>query len=218
MADRRPALGPAGLNYAVVFGTSLAVVIGLSLWDRSFFLALAAMIVLHSAANMLSDVFDFKRGLDKDVTPVSGAIVRGWFCARGGRIRVRALFGIGTASGLCCLGDGRTLFVIGLVGLVVGVFYTAFNIMPWATWPFSEFRPSGSLGAWVFRHAFFLDSGHLDCPHGDAGRRHPPRQQLAGHHLGRRRRVKTLAALWETGVHYPIMVSWSSDRWPSSLD
>src|SRR5512137_1302955 len=77
----RPWALPAS-TMPVVFGTSLAVVIGGARLDvLRFVLALLAMIVLHSAANMLSDVFDYRRGLDRDVTPVSGAIARGWLSA-----------------------------------------------------------------------------------------------------------------------------------------
>ena len=72
----RPWALPAS-TMPVIFGTSLAVVIGqVSLDVFKFILALFAMMILHSAANILSDVFDFKRGLDTSVTPVSGAIVR----------------------------------------------------------------------------------------------------------------------------------------------
>ena len=80
----RPWSFPAS-TMPVIFGTSLAFVVGgVRLDVLRFLLALLAMVVLHSAANMLSDVFDFKRGLDTQVTPVSGAIVRGWL-STGGR-------------------------------------------------------------------------------------------------------------------------------------
>ena len=67
----RPWALPAS-TMPVLFGTSLAIVIGGAQPDFTDFLAaLLAMMTLHAAANMLSDVFDFKRGLDRDITPIS---------------------------------------------------------------------------------------------------------------------------------------------------
>src|SRR5512136_3292000 len=96
----RPWALPAS-TMPVVFGTALAVVIaGAPLSPLRFLWAIATMMVLHSAANMLSDVFDFRQGLDKDVTPVSGAIVRGWLTDRQVFRGAAALFALGTISGL----------------------------------------------------------------------------------------------------------------------
>jgi len=62
VARRRPPVVFPGLDHAGRFGTSLAVVIagapGCPLLRRSP----AGHGHLHAAANMLSDVFDFKRG------------------------------------------------------------------------------------------------------------------------------------------------------------
>jgi 1,4-dihydroxy-2-naphthoate octaprenyltransferase len=147
----RPWSLPAS-SMPVIFGTSLAVVIGhASLSLGKFLLALAAMMVLHAAANMMSDVFDFRRGLDKDITPVSGAIVRGWLrpaeVAAGGG----ALFFLGSAVGaFLVLKTGLPLLLIGALGLPIGVFY------PWLKYHalgdlavFLNFGILGSLGAWT---------------------------------------------------------------------
>ena len=170
----------------VIFGTSLAVVIaGARLRPFRFLLALAGMVILHSAANMLSDVFDYKRGLDKDVTPVSGAIVRGWLSAQSVAVGAAVLFVLGTAIGL---------------------------VLAWLTGPGSAHRRRGGhrhrpflfgaqvscsrrLGGFLELRAarvaggvgrpdpfFFLAARHLDGSHGHAGHRHPPCQQLAGYH------------------------------------
>jgi 1,4-dihydroxy-2-naphthoate octaprenyltransferase len=147
----RPWALPAS-TMPVVFGTSLAVVIGKApLAPARFLLALAAMMVLHSAANMLSDVFDFKRGLDRDITPVSGAIVRGWLSARAVATGSAALFSVGIGLGLWLVWiTGTTLLVIGLVGVVIGVFYTALKYHALGDLAvFLNFGLLGSLGAWV---------------------------------------------------------------------
>jgi 1,4-dihydroxy-2-naphthoate octaprenyltransferase len=140
------------------FGTSLAVVIGrVPLEPFRFLLALLAMVILHSAANMLSDVFDFRRGLDKDVTPVSGAIARGWLSDKAVAAGSAVLFIVGIALGLVLVAmAGRILLVIGGVGLVIGVFYTALKYHAFGDLAvFLNFGILGSLGAWVVQTRTF---------------------------------------------------------------
>jgi 1,4-dihydroxy-2-naphthoate octaprenyltransferase len=147
----RPWALPAS-TMPVIFGTSLAVVSANANFALApFLLALVGMIVLHTAANMLSDVFDFKRGLDRDVTPVSGAIPRGWLSARQVAAGSAVLFVVGMAIGLYLASvTGRTLLVIGALGLAVGVFYTAFKYHALGDLAvFLDFGLLGSLGAWV---------------------------------------------------------------------
>ena len=147
----RPWALPAS-TMPVVFGTSLAVVVGRVPFALApFLLALTGMIVLHSAANMLSDVFDFRRGLDRDVTPVSGAIVRGLLTARQVAAGSAVLFVIGAAIGLTLvLAAGRTLLVIGALGLIIGIFYTGLKYHALGDLAvFLDFGLLGSLGAWV---------------------------------------------------------------------
>src|SRR5512135_1410225 len=131
----------------VVFGTSLAVVVGGARLDAARFLwALATMVVLHGAANMLSDVFDFRRGLDRDVTPVSGAVVRGWLTGRQVLAGAVALFVLGGVSGaLIARTTGKDLFLIGGLGLVVGAGYTL--LKPRALGDLAVFLDFGLLGA-----------------------------------------------------------------------
>jgi len=153
----RPWALPAS-TMPVIFGTSLAVVIGrVRLEPFRFLLALLAMVILHSAANMLSDVFDFRRGLDKEVTPVSGAIVRGWLSDKAVAAGSAALFIIGIAIGLVLVAmTGRVLLIIGGVGLVVGVFYTALKYHALGDLAvFLNFGLLGSLGAWVVQTRTF---------------------------------------------------------------
>jgi 1,4-dihydroxy-2-naphthoate octaprenyltransferase len=136
----------------VVFGTALAVVIGSARFSVLRFLwAIATMIVLHSAGNMLSDVFDFRHGLDRDVTPVSGAIVRGWLTDNQVFRGSGCLFALGTASGLLIAWvTGKSLFIVGGIGLAVGVCYTL--LKPRALGDlavFLNFGLLGAAGAWI---------------------------------------------------------------------
>ena len=61
----RPFSFPAS-TMPVIFGTVLAVVYGgYTFKPLLFVLAFIAMVILHSGANILSDIYDFKKGLDK---------------------------------------------------------------------------------------------------------------------------------------------------------
>jgi 1,4-dihydroxy-2-naphthoate octaprenyltransferase len=153
----RPWALPAS-TMPVIFGTSLAVVMGGTRLDVfRFILAFLAMMILHSAANMLSDVFDFRRGLDTDITPVSGAIVRGWLSGRQVAAVSTVLFAAGIAIGIWLFRmTGPVLLGVGAAGVAVGVFYTFFK--SWALGDlavFLDFGILGSLGAWVVQTGSF---------------------------------------------------------------
>jgi 1,4-dihydroxy-2-naphthoate octaprenyltransferase len=136
----------------VLFGTSLAVVIGGAGLDVPGFLAaLLAMMTLHTAANMLSDVFDFQRGLDREVTPVSGAIVRGWLSPKQVAAGSIFLFAFGSVLGIVLvLRTGAVLFWIGAAGVAVGASYGFLKSRALGDLAvFLDFGILGSLGAWV---------------------------------------------------------------------
>ncbi len=142
----------------VVFGTALAVVIGgarfaplRALW------ALVTMMGLHSAANMLSDVFDARRGLDRDVTPVSGAIVRGWLTDKQVLRGSVSLFAGGTLSGLLlAAATGRSLFAVGAIGLAVGAGYSLLKARALGDLAvFLNFGLLGAAGAWIVQTGTF---------------------------------------------------------------
>ena len=153
----RPWALPAS-TMPVVFGTALAVFIGRTPFAPLLFLwALVTMMALHSAANMLSDVFDFRRGLDRDVTPVSGAIVRGLLTDARVLRGAAALFGLGTLSGLTiALATGRSLFAVGAIGLAVGAFYTVLKSRALGDLAvFLNFGLLGAAGAWIVQTRTF---------------------------------------------------------------
>jgi len=153
----RPWSWPAS-SMPVIFGTSLAVVIGgVRLSVPRFLWALLTMMILHSAANMLSDVFDYRRGLDKDVTPVSGAIVRGFLPATQVLAGAVCLFGLGAASGLLiALTTGRALLVIGGIGVAIGAGYTLLKAHALGDLAvLLNFGLLGSAGAWMVQTRTF---------------------------------------------------------------
>ncbi|MGD0783465.1 MAG: prenyltransferase, partial [Candidatus Aminicenantales bacterium] len=118
---------------------------------------LLAMVVLHSAANMLSDVFDFKRGLDTQVTPVSGALVRGWLSTKAVMAGSFVLFALGIGLGLLLVAlTGTVLLIIGAVGVAVGAGYTLLKYNTLGDLAvFLNFGILGGLGAWVVQTKTF---------------------------------------------------------------
>ncbi len=142
----------------VIFGTGLAVVVGGARLDILRFAgALAAMIILHSAANMLSDAFDFRHGLDTRVTPASGAIIRGWLTDRQVLRGAVVLFAAGIILGLGLAWlTGPILLIIGAAGVLIGAGYTLLKVHALGDAAvFLNFGILGSLGAWVVQTKSF---------------------------------------------------------------
>ena len=157
MIAARPWSFPAS-TMPVVFGTALAVVVGGARFSPLRFLwALITMMVLHGAANMLSDVFDFRHGLDRDVTPVSGAIVRGWLTDAQVLRGAIALLALGAASGLLIAAvTGPALFAVGGIGVAVGVCYTLLKARALGDLAvFLDFGLLGGAGAWIVQTGRF---------------------------------------------------------------
>ncbi|MGB4703796.1 MAG: prenyltransferase [Candidatus Saccharicenans sp.] len=142
----------------VLFGCSLAATAG---WVRLniglLFLSLLAMALLHTAANMLSDVVDWKRGLDREATPVSGAIVRGLLSPGQVLKGAAVLFVLGSALGLVLVWlRGILILYIGIVGIILGLAYPwlkAFALGDLVV--FVNFALLGSLGAWAVQTGQF---------------------------------------------------------------
>ncbi len=151
----RPFALPAS-TMPVLFGSLAAVAAGNAVFNFPLFIvALLTMVLLHSGANMLNDVNDFRKGLDKVPTPVSGAVVRGWLSARQVLAGAIVLIVIGCLLGLFLVYRvGPVLFWIGVLGVFIGVIYTAGPIAlkyhglgDLAV--FLDFGILGALGAWV---------------------------------------------------------------------
>ncbi len=151
----RPFSFPAS-TMPVIFGTVLAFAYSDYPFNALYFiLAFIGMLILHAAANILNDYFDFNKGLDKVANPVSGGVVRGIITPEQARKASILLFAIGTAIGLLLVYlTGITLLYIGLTGLLIGIFYTAGNKVSLKynglgdLAVFMNFGILGSLGAW----------------------------------------------------------------------
>lgn len=140
----------------VVFGTALAATIGKAQFKPGLFVAaLAGMAILHIGANMLNDVYDYLKGIDRQANPVSGAVVRGWLTPNQVLAAAWACIVIGSLIGLFIAWQvGAAILWIGLAGVTIGVLYT------WGPLPlkynalgdlavFIGFGILGVLGAWT---------------------------------------------------------------------
>lgn len=143
---------------SVVFGTVLALTVGDARFEvLRFVAAFLGMAMLHTGANILNDVLDHKNGLDRNVNPVSGAVVRGWITYKQGMWASGLLFALGSLLGLwLVLQVGWQVLLLGCIGIVIGVIYT------WGPFPlknnalgdlavFVDFGILGSLGAWTIQ-------------------------------------------------------------------
>ncbi len=140
----------------VIFGTTLAATIGGSAFSPALFLlALVAMLLLHGGSNILNDVCDYKRGLDRTVFPASGAVSRGLLSLETALAGAIVFLIIGSAIGLViAFLIGWQILVLGVLGVAIGVFY---SIPPVGLKyralgdlaVFLNFGILGALGAWT---------------------------------------------------------------------
>ncbi len=151
----RPFALPAS-TMPVLYGSVMAVVIGgASFKVLLFLLALFTMVILTSGAHILSDVNDFRRGLDSISSPGSGAIVQGYLTLQEALTGALVLFGLGgVLTTLIVYLVGLPLLLISGIGIVIGVFYTVRPIAlkyhalgDFAV--FLNYGVLGTLGAWT---------------------------------------------------------------------
>lgn len=139
----------------VLFGTAMAVAIGgAEFHPWRFLAALAGMVMLHSGANILSDISDFNKGLDIAVTPVSGAIVRGLINTQEAFVAAASLLFTGSLLGVVLVMlTGWPLLAIGIVGLLIGVCYTVGPALKYRALGdlavFLDFGILGAVGSWM---------------------------------------------------------------------
>jgi 1,4-dihydroxy-2-naphthoate octaprenyltransferase len=140
----------------VIFGTVMAITIGgVPLNVLLFLAALFGMAILHTGANLMNDAYDYEKGIDRQVNPVSGSVVRGWVTPREALLAAWLFMATGLLIGfLVFLRVGMPILWIGLIGVTVGVLYT------WGPLPlkynglgdlavFLNFGVLGALGAWT---------------------------------------------------------------------
>lgn len=110
---------------AVLLGVAVATHAGYPVRWALLVLTLVGVVCVHTAANLLNDCFDHRRGLDTEVLPTSGAIVRGWLTE--GEVFRGAMFflGAGIACGFVLAWiTGWAVLLLGAVGTVIAFGYT----------------------------------------------------------------------------------------------
>lgn len=151
----RPFSFPASVM-SVLFGAVLAVVVtDVTINTPLMILAVISMTLLHGGANILNDVYDFRRGLDTRVLPVSGAVVRGLVTPETAIRGALAFFAAGVLGGLVIVWVvGWAVLAIGLAGVAIGVLYSAtpaalkYHALGDLA-VFLNFGILGALGGWV---------------------------------------------------------------------
>jgi len=147
----------------VLFGAAAAwAVTGAPLRTAALVVALLGMMILHTGANMLSDVNDWRRGLDRAPTPLSGAIVRGMLTDRQVRRGALLLLALGAAlgAGLAWTTGSPALWIVGAAGIFIGYSYTEppLRLKYRALGDlavFLNFGVMGALGAWIVQTRAF---------------------------------------------------------------
>lgn len=141
---------------SVALGTVLALTVGGADFHPGLFLAaFLGMALLHTGANLLNDVCDYRKGVDRQVNPVSGAVVRGWVTPREALAGAVVCLAAGAGMGFYIVSRvGLPILYIGAVGVLAAIIYT------WGPWPlkyhalgdlavFLNFGVLGALGAWT---------------------------------------------------------------------
>ncbi|MFW6189137.1 MAG: prenyltransferase [Planctomycetota bacterium] len=110
----------------VVLGLALAHYLGYRmLWGR-FVLTLLGVFCFHTGANLLSDCYDYRRGLDTEPEPLSGAVVRGLLTPEQVFRASLVFFALGVGCGLTLVYlAGWVVLALGLAGTLLSAGYTA---------------------------------------------------------------------------------------------
>ncbi len=152
---------PASIT-PVLFGTILAVTMGNAdiRWGL-FLLAVLAMTILHAGSNMINDVYDYKKGIDTEPQPGSGAVVRGLMTPRAALAGAVVCFSTGSILGcVIAVFAGWPILLIGGIGVATGVLYTTgpFPLKYHALGDlavFVSFGVLGVVGAWMVQTETF---------------------------------------------------------------
>ena len=114
-------------------GGLVAINSGRATWSL-LVVALVAMLVLHAGVNSSNDVEDAARGVDgPDKLRNSGVFNTGQLSIGEGRRFYGACFGVAFLLGIAiCVVQGPVLLIIGVIGILGGLFYTA------GPWPYKN--------------------------------------------------------------------------------
>jgi 1,4-dihydroxy-2-naphthoate octaprenyltransferase len=139
---------------AVAIGAAISHYSGVTTKWGLLSLTMLGVLSFHTAANLLNDCFDHQRGLDTEVLPLSGAVIRGWLteqqvikgaiiCLLIGILCGAALIvnggwpvlALGTLGTICALGYTTPRFCFKYSGKGDAAIFLAFGFLPvFGTW------------------------------------------------------------------------------------
>lgn len=110
---------------SVVLGLGVACYLGHPLRPGLFALTLLGIVCFHTGANLLNDCYDYQSGLDRQVLPMSGAVVRGWLTPRQAFRGALAVLAVGIGCGLFLTwAAGWVVLLLGVLGTLLAFGYT----------------------------------------------------------------------------------------------
>nr|WP_307257358.1 1,4-dihydroxy-2-naphthoate polyprenyltransferase [Oikeobacillus pervagus] len=127
-----------------------------------FIAMLLACLLLQIATNLFNEYYDFKRGLDtEDSVGIGGAIVRHGMSPKTVLNMALGSYGIALLLGLyICMNTSWWLALIGILGMMVGYFYTG-GPLPIAYTPFGELFSGLCMGSVFILIAFYIQTGSV---------------------------------------------------------
>jgi 1,4-dihydroxy-2-naphthoate octaprenyltransferase len=146
---------------SVIFGSICALVFTEIDFNIFYFvLAFVGMVSLHSGANILNDIYDYKKGIDREIYPASGGVVRGLVSMSEAYLWSIILFVIGISIGIfLAIATSKLILIIGALGIFMGIFYSfglGFKYYAFGDlFVFFSFGILGSTGGWLVQTGEF---------------------------------------------------------------
>lgn len=143
----------------VAIGTALALPHGAFRADL-FIAMLSASILIQAAVNMLNEYYDYKRGLDHELSVgIGGTIVRDGVAPKTVLAIAQGVLGIAFFLGMyLCLKSSWLLLPVGLSCVAAGYLYSG-GPYPISATPFGELVSGFFMGLVIIAIAFFIQTG-----------------------------------------------------------
>jgi 1,4-dihydroxy-2-naphthoate octaprenyltransferase len=109
-----------------ILGVLVAVIAERHVFNLALILVgFLTLVLYHIAGNLLSDIHDYRKGIDKEANFFSGGIVRGWITMRHAKRLVAVLFSLALFVGTLMVWQvGIILLPFIILGLILGIFYS----------------------------------------------------------------------------------------------
>jgi 1,4-dihydroxy-2-naphthoate octaprenyltransferase len=129
-------------------------------------IGLLPLMLNHFAANLISDIKDYQKGIDKKPDLFSGGIVRGWITIREAIAAVIILYTIALIAGIFLLIEmGVVLIPFFITGFLLGLFYSIGGNVAFKYNVTGEWFIFFGFGILIPAYGYFLNAGHLSWSH-----------------------------------------------------